>query len=162
MTGIGDSTVRPVARDTRDTEQFETANDEPQNPGEWTPAKRIRLKSKPLVQSNRPREAPTDFEHVENDELQRMGIGSTPNKRKSDQPEDATLKEQRVDDIAMDQGPRDAGVTKMRMDEVLMDQVMAVSSGTSRVCVNEEKYSDNPRIARRSRQERSSKRNERP
>ena len=33
----------------------------------------------------------------------------------------------------MDQGPRDAGVTKMRMDEMLMDQVMAVSSGTSRV-----------------------------
>ena len=40
----------------------------------------------------------------------------------------------------MDQGPRDAGVTKMRMDEMLMDQFMAVSSGTSRVCVNEEKY----------------------
>ena len=50
------------------------------------------------------------------------------------------MKEQRVDDIAMDQGPRDAGVTKMRMDEMLMDQVMVVSSGTSRVCVNEEKY----------------------
>ena len=50
------------------------------------------------------------------------------------------MKEQRVDDIVMDQGPRDAGVTKMRMDEMLMDQVMAVSSGTSRVCVNEEKY----------------------
>ena len=31
-------------------------------------------------------------------------------------------------------------MTKMRMDEMLMDQVMAVSSGTSRVCVNEEKY----------------------
>ena len=30
MTGIGDSTVRPVARDIRDTEQFETANDEPE------------------------------------------------------------------------------------------------------------------------------------
>ena len=40
----------------------------------------------------------------------------------------------------MDQGPRDADVTKMRMDEMLMDQVMAVSSGTSRVCKNEEKY----------------------
>ena len=26
------------------------------------------------------------------------------------------------------------------MDEMLMDQVMAVSNGTSRVCVNEEKY----------------------
>ena len=32
------------------------------------------------------------------------------------------------------------GVTKTRMDEMLMEQVMAVSSGTSRVCVNEEKY----------------------
>ena len=32
------------------------------------------------------------------------------------------------------------GVTKMRMDDMLVDQVMAVSSGTSRVCVNEEKY----------------------
>ena len=69
-----------------------------------------------------------------------MGTGSTANKRKSDQPEEATVKEQRVDDIVMDQGPRDADVTKMRMDEMLMDQVMAVSSGTSRVCVNEEKY----------------------
>ena len=69
-----------------------------------------------------------------------MGTGSTANKRKSDHPEEATVKEQRVDDIAMDQGPRDAGVTKMRMDEMLMDQVTAVSSGTSRVCVNEAKY----------------------
>ena len=33
-----------------------------------------------------------------------------------------------------------AGVTKKRTDEMLMDQVMAVSSGTSRSCVNEEKY----------------------
>ena len=48
------------------------------------------------------------------------------------------MKEQRVDDIVMDQGPRDAGVTKRRMDEMLMDQVMAVSNGT--FCVNEEKY----------------------
>ena len=78
---------------------------------------------------------------------------------KSDQPEEATVKEQRVDDIVMDQGPRGAGVTKMRMDEMLM----GVSNGTSRVCVDEEKVraSDNPRIARRSCQERSSKRNER-
>ena len=37
MTGIGDSTVRQVARDMRDTEEFENANDEPENPGEWTP-----------------------------------------------------------------------------------------------------------------------------
>ena len=34
MAGIGDSTVRLVARDIRDTEQFEIANDEPENPGE--------------------------------------------------------------------------------------------------------------------------------
>ena len=27
MTGIGDSTARPIARDITDTEQFETAND---------------------------------------------------------------------------------------------------------------------------------------
>ena len=70
-----------------------------------------------------------------------MGTGSTANKREGDQPEEATVKEQRVDDIVMDQGPRDAGVTKMRMDLMLMDQVMAVSSGTSRVCVNEENTS---------------------
>ena len=37
MTGIGDSTVRPVARDITYTEQYESANDEPENPGEWTP-----------------------------------------------------------------------------------------------------------------------------
>ena len=41
MTGLGDSTVRPEARDIRDTEQFETAKHEPENPGEWTPSKRI-------------------------------------------------------------------------------------------------------------------------
>ena len=28
----------------------------------------------------------------------------------------------------------------MRMNEMLMGQVLAVSSGTSRVCVNEDKY----------------------
>ena len=50
------------------------------------------------------------------------------------------MKEQKVDDIAMNQGPRDAGVTNMKMDEMLMDQVMAVSCGTSRVFLNEEKY----------------------
>ena len=77
---------------------------------------------------------------MESDELRRMETGSTANKRNSDQPEERTVKEQKVDDIAMDQGPRDAGVTKMRMDEMRMDQVMAVSNGTSRVCVNEEKY----------------------
>ena len=92
------------------------------------------------MQSKRPRETPTDLENMENDELHRIGIGSSANKRKSDQPEEATVKEQRVDDIVMDQVPQDAGVTKMRTDEMLMDQVMAMSSGTSRVCVNEEKY----------------------
>ena len=60
-TGIGDSTVRPIARHIRDTEQLENANDEPENPRDWAPAKRIRLKSKPLVQSKRPRETPTDL-----------------------------------------------------------------------------------------------------
>ena len=69
-----------------------------------------------------------------------MGTGSRANKRKSDKPEETTVKEQRVDDIAMDEGPQDASMTKRRMDEMLMDQVMAVSCGTSRVCVNEEKY----------------------
>ena len=92
------------------------------------------------MQSKRPRETPTNFEHMENGDLWGMGTGSTANKRKSDQPEEATVKEQRVDDIVMDQGPRDAGVTKMRMDEMLMDQVMVVSNGTSRVCEKEEKY----------------------
>ena len=92
------------------------------------------------MQSKWPRETLTDLEQMENDELRRTGTGSTANKRKSDQPEEATVEEQRVDDIAMNQGPRDAGVTKMRMDEMLMDEVMAVSSGTSRVCVSEEKH----------------------
>ena len=35
-TGIGDSTVRPIARDIRDTEQLENANDEPETSGDWT------------------------------------------------------------------------------------------------------------------------------
>ena len=39
-----------------------------------------------------------------------------------------------------DQEPEDTSQTKARMDEMLMDQVMAVSCGTSRVCVNEEKF----------------------
>ena len=68
MTGIGDSTGRPVAKD-----KSEIANNELENPGEWTPAKRIRLKAKPLVQSKRPRETPTDLEHMENDELAENG-----------------------------------------------------------------------------------------
>ena len=73
------------------------------------------------------------------------------------------MKEHRVDDIVMDQGPRDAGVTKMRMDEMLMDQVMAVTSGLHEsVLTKKIRASDNPRIARRPCQQRSSKRNERP
>ena len=139
-TRIGDSTVRPIARDIRD----QPGNDELENPGTWKPAKRIRLKSKPLVQSKTPRETLTDLEHMENDELRRMGTGSTANKRKNDQPEESTVKEQRVDDITMDQGPRDASMTKMRMDEMLMDQVKAVSRRNSRVCVNEENTSQRP------------------
>ena len=60
---------------------------------------------------------------------------------KNDQPEELAAKEQQqVEDVAMDQGPQDASLTKARMDEMLMDQVMAVSCGTSRVCVNEEKH----------------------
>ena len=49
-------------------------------------------------------------------------------------------KEQRVEDVAMDQGPQDASLTKMRMDAMLMEQVKAGSCGTSRICGNEEKY----------------------
>ena len=100
----------------------------------------IRLKSRPQVQSKRPRETATDLEHMESDELQRVGTGSSANKRKSDQSEETTVKERRVDDIAMDEGRQDASMTNMRMDETLTDQVMAVSCGTSRVCVNKEKY----------------------
>ena len=88
-TRIGGNTV------VRDTEQLKIANDEPEKPGDWTPAKRIRLKSKSLVQSKRPRETPADLEHMENDEMRRMGTNSTANKRKSDQPGEATVKEQR-------------------------------------------------------------------
>ena len=47
--------------------------------------------------------------------------------------------------VAMDQGPQDASMTKKRMDEMLMDQVMAVSFGASRVCVNEESTSQRQR-----------------
>ena len=88
--------------DITDIDQSETGNDDFENPGEWTPAKRIRLKSRTLVQSKRLRETPTDLEHMDNDELQRMGTGSTANKRKSDQPEEATVKDHCVDDIVMD------------------------------------------------------------
>ena len=67
------STVRTPMTDIRDTDQPETGNDEFENLGGWTPAKRIQLKSRPLVQSKRPRETPTDLEHMESHELQRMG-----------------------------------------------------------------------------------------
>ena len=50
------------------------------------------------------------------------------------------MKKQRIDDIAMDQGSQNANMTKMRMNEMLMDQVVAVSCGTSRVCLSEERY----------------------
>ena len=102
---------------------------------DWTPAKRIRLKSKPLVQS---KEAERDAHTVSNT-WKTTSCGEwqhcSTTRQEGDQPEEATVKEQRVDDIVIDQGPRDAGVTKMRMDEMLMDQVMAVSNGNfTRLC----------------------------
>ena len=69
------STVHTPMTEIRDTDQPE--HDESGNPGEWTPVKRIRLKSKPLVQSNRPRETPADFEHMEKGlAAGKMGTGS--------------------------------------------------------------------------------------
>ena len=69
------------------------------------------------------------------------GNSSIANKRQGDQPEELTAKEPRVEDVAMDdQGLKDTSQTKARMDEMLMDQAMAVSCGTSRVWVNDEKY----------------------
>ena len=61
-------TVRPTARHIRDTEQLENANDKPESPGDWTPAKRIRLKSKLLCSRKGWRETPTNLEHMENDD----------------------------------------------------------------------------------------------
>ena len=58
---------------------------------------------------------------MESDELQRMGTGSSANKRKRDQPEEMAAREQRVEDAAIDQGPQDTSLTKVRMDEMLMD-----------------------------------------
>ena len=66
------STVHTPMTDIRDTDQLEHGNDESENPGEWTPVKRIRMKSRPLVQSKRSREMPTNPELMESDELQRM------------------------------------------------------------------------------------------
>ena len=77
--------LKEAARDIRDTELFETANDEPENPGEWTHRETNSLKSKPLVQSKRPRERLQISNTRKNDELRRMGTSSTANKRKSDQ-----------------------------------------------------------------------------
>ena len=126
--------------DNRDIDKQDSIDDS-ENPGEWTPAKRIRMKSKPMTQPMRPREMPTVLEDMETDELQRMGTGSVASKRQGDQPEELTAKERRVENPAMDdQEPEDASQTKARMDEMLMDQVLAVSCGTSRVCVNEGKY----------------------
>ena len=116
-------------------------NDDSENPGEWTPAKRIRMKSRPMSQPKRPREMTTILEDMERDDLQRMGTGSVASKRQGEQPEELTAKERKVENSAMDdQEPEDTSQTKARMDEMLMDQVMAVSCGTSRVCVNEEKF----------------------
>ena len=116
------------------TEQFENANDEPENPGEWTPAKRIRLESKTCCAVEKAeRDAYRSRTHGKRRAAENGNRQYIANKRKSDQPEESTVKKQRVDDVAMDQGPRGAGVTNVRLDEMLMDQVMAVSSGTSRV-----------------------------
>ena len=83
--------------------------------------KRIRMKSTPLVQPKRPRETPTDLGHMESDEMHRLGTGSNANKRKGDQPEGLAVKEQRVEDVEMDQGPHVPSLTKTRMYEMLMD-----------------------------------------
>ena len=48
------STVHTHVTDIRDADQPDTGNDEFENPGEWTTVKRIRMKSRPLVQSKRP------------------------------------------------------------------------------------------------------------
>ena len=47
----------------------------------------------------------------------------------------------------MDPGPQDASLTKARMDETLTDHFVAVSCGTSRVSVNEDR--DEPATIRR-------------
>ena len=118
------STVRTPSTprtDNRDTDK-QGSNDDSENPGEWTPAKRIRMKSKTLTQPKRPREMPTVLENMESDELQRMGTGSIANKRRGDQPEELTAKEPRIEDVAMDdQGPKDTSHAKARMDEMLME-----------------------------------------
>ena len=153
QTSASGSSVRTPMTDIRNTDQPETGNDEFENLGEWTPAKRIQTKSRPLVQSKRPRETPADLEHMESDEQQRMGTGSSANETKSDQPEVATVKEQRVYDIAIDRGPQDASMTKMRMDEMLMDQAMAlchVGHFTRLFERGKARASDNKRIAPRS------------
>ena len=89
------STVHTLMTDIRDTDQPEHGIDESENLGEWTPVKRIRLKSRPLVQSKRPRETLADLGHMESDELHRMETGSSANKRRSDQPEELAVKKNR-------------------------------------------------------------------
>ena len=94
------------------TDQSETGNDELEYPEEWTPAKRNRMKSNLLCnRKGRERRLPilntgkvTSCGEWEQAALQ--------TREKSDQPDESAVKEQKVDDIAMDQGPRDAGVTK--------------------------------------------------
>ena len=99
------------------------------------------MKSRPMSQPKRPREMTSILEDMERDDQQRMGTGSVANKRQSEQPEELTAKERKVENSPMDdQEPEHTSQTKARMDEMLMDQVMAVSCGTSRVCVNEEKF----------------------
>ena len=136
-----------------------------ENPGEWTPAKRIRMKSRPMSQPKRPREMTTILEDMERDDLQRMGTGSVASKRQGEQPEELTAKERKVENSPMDdQEPEHASQTKARMDEMLMDQVMAVSLWNfTRLCERRKvRISNNQRIACRLGQERSSERNERP
>ena len=47
------STVQSPMTDIRDTHQRETGNDWFENSGDWTPAKRARLESRPLLQSGK-------------------------------------------------------------------------------------------------------------
>ena len=80
MTGIGDSTGKPVARDIRDTDQSETGNDELENPEECE-TNSNEIKTSCAIEKAE-RETPTDLEHMESDELATMGTSSTANKRK--------------------------------------------------------------------------------
>ena len=122
------SNPNTTATHNRDIDK-QDGNDDSENPGEWTPAKRIRDQETTIL------------EEMERDDQQKMGTGSVANKRQGEQPEELTAKERKVENSPMDdQEPEHTSQTKARMDEMLMDQVMAVSCGTSRVCVNEEKF----------------------